>query len=94
MSATIISLQERQASAAIAAGIGLPSSTAIEAATLELWRRHDELLSVLEGLRQPDLEVHTLFAPQIACLEATVVRTIAEVGLLIRRAERLSAGLT
>lgn len=93
MTANIISLQDRRSKAASMAGFEPPLSTTIGETTLELWRRHDELLAIVEVLRQPDPAARARFGPLIVSLEVTVCQALLEVGLLIRQAERLHASL-
>jgi hypothetical protein len=93
MTANIISLQDRRSAAAPMAASEPPLSTMIGETTLELWRRHDELLAIIEVLRQPDPAARTRFGPLMVSLETTVGQALVEVGLLIRQAERLNASL-
>lgn len=91
MSAIIISLQEQRCRSAPEAAADAPLSALIAEATLELWRRHDDLLAVIERLREPALEAHTRFGPLAASLQSTAMQALVEVGLLIRQAEQVSA---
>lgn len=93
MTASIISLQGRRSATAPAIESDLPLSLEIGKAMLELWQRHDELLAIIEVLRQHDPVARARFGPLMTNLETTVSQALLEVGLLIRQAERLHASL-
>ncbi|MCJ2023853.1 hypothetical protein [Methylobacterium sp. J-067] len=90
MTATIIFLKAQQPQlTAISELEELPSPN-LGAALLELWRRRDELLAVIEGLRRPSLATHARFGPLVASLEALAVQGLVEVDLLIREVEQMT----